>query len=85
MGLNIPDADKVSNTRRLLRVSLPRPADLSGCVRVELVVAAAFEGQVNGIAAHTPLPPGGDSLAWVYEPLGSVGCGVPTLLDAALP
>ncbi len=82
LGVNVPEADKTTNSLRVIRVALPRPSDLSACIRIELLVAAAFEGRVSGVSAHTALPPGGDSLAWVYEPLGSIGCGTPTEKDA---
>lgn len=75
-GTSIHEVGAAGKGVRVLQVPLPRPSELSGCVRIELVVAFGFEGDISGPAAHAPRAPGGDSLNWVYEAPGSVGCSV---------
>jgi hypothetical protein len=49
---------------------------------IEVVVALSLESRDNPSTAHTPRPPGGDSITWFYSGNGDLaGCPV---LDAGL-
>ncbi len=64
---------------RSVTVPLPVPADLERCHVIEVVVALQFVStQINGLNAHTPADPGGDSVTWFYAPGGDLR-GCPTL------
>lgn len=65
-------------TRRI-EVAIPEPSP--GCHVVEIVVGLAINPS-DGRNAHTPLPPGGDSVTWFYNPGGTLA-GCPAL-DAKL-
>jgi hypothetical protein len=65
---------------RTLEITLPSPTE-DRCHVIEIVVGLSFEGQ-SGTGAHAPLDPGGDSVAWFYNPSGDLeGC---PMLDAGI-
>lgn len=65
-----PDHDGV---RDLTISQLPAP-DPTRCHTIEILVAKRFVGRGNS-DGHTPEPPGGDSVSWVYSPGGDLrGC-----------
>lgn len=65
---------------RLLEPLIDEPSD-DTCHVIEVVVALSFSGSSN-IGQHTPAPPGGDTVHWLYSPGGNAaGCPV---LDAGL-
>jgi hypothetical protein len=78
-------ANTVGRTRTLT-ILLPDPPETDRCHTIEVIVALrlASDGDLTGNAKlrHTPLPPGGDSATWFYNPSGDLG-GCPTL-DAGI-
>jgi hypothetical protein len=86
-GLALPgtstfEASNVASHVRVLEIPIPQPTDGDRCHVVEVVVALALESLDNPTTAHTPRPPGGDSVTWFYNPTGDLaGCPV---LDAGL-
>ena len=50
----------------------PTGLDPSRCHTIDFVVAHQFE---TGLP-HTPAPPGGDLVTWIYDPGGSVPCSL---------
>lgn len=75
----------VASGVRILELPLTPPADLDRCHTIEVVVALRLSG-LDGIGAHTPAEPGGDSVTWFYNPSGGLA-GCPSLdagVDAAV-
>ncbi len=73
----------VVNGLRVEEIALAAPTELDQCHTIEVVVA--LSSGLDGIAAHTPLDPGGDSVSWFYSPSGDLS-GCPALdagVDAA--
>jgi len=60
--------------QRLLEIPIPEPPPPDRCHTIEVVVALNLNTS-DGRNAHTPLPPGGDSVSWFYSPGGDLaGC-----------
>jgi hypothetical protein len=60
---------------RLLSIAVPTPLDLDRCHTVSILVANRFVGNITGVTAHLPEPPGGDSISWLVNPSGDPqGC-----------
>lgn len=67
---------------RTLDIPITTPS-LDRCHVVEVVVALRLVATTDTRNAHTPAPPGGDSVTWFFSPSGDLaGCPV---LDAGLP
>lgn len=71
------EASKQSDRKRSLEISIQPPADLQRCHVIEVVVALSLNTRDNK-NAHTPDEPGGDLVAWFYNPNGDLG-GCPSL------
>jgi hypothetical protein len=71
------EASKQADRKRSLEIAIPAPADLQRCHVVEVVVALSLNTRDNK-NAHTPDEPGGDLVAWFYNPNGDLG-GCPSL------
>jgi hypothetical protein len=67
-----PDPGDTDAGVRTLEISLQAPSDLTRCHTIEILVALQFFGELEGQQAHTPKPPGGDSVTWFYAPNGDV-------------
>lgn len=68
------DPSNVATAVRTLEIPLAAPVDLDRCHTIEVVVALSLSGN-DSLAAHTPAPPGGDSVTWFYSPSGDLaGC-----------
>lgn len=76
------EAANQTSRQRTLEIPIPAPPDTDRCHVVEVVVALQLETLDNPTTAHTPLPPGGDSITWFYSPNGDLA-GCPTL-DAGI-
>jgi hypothetical protein len=67
----------------VIPISIPAPADLYRCHKIEIVVALRLESEIDPRLAHTPAePPGGDIVTWLYNPAGDLA-GCPSL-DAGI-
>lgn len=76
-GASAPNLADRNGNIRLVRASVPAPTDNGRCHVVEFLVATRFLGDLEGRTAHTPAPPGGDSIVWFYSPGGDLsGCPV---------
>jgi hypothetical protein len=81
-GVSTFEQSNVTSAERDLEIPIPVPTDLGRCHVIEVVVALALESLDNPSTAHTPRPPGGDSITWFYSGSGDLaGCPV---LDAGL-
>lgn len=81
-GTSAFEAANQTSRQRVLEIPIPAPPDTDRCHVVEVVVALALETLDNPTTAHTPRPPGGDSVTWFYSPNGDLaGCPV---LDAGI-
>jgi len=79
-----PDPQSEEGGIRMQEIDLDPPKDLAACHVLEIVVALHFE------EAHTPSPPGGDTVVWFYSPTGDLsGCPIvdagAAVLDGAPP
>lgn len=78
--LEIPAPADLRNPR-IIEVPLNEPT-LDRCHTVEIIVALRFNAFTDPNNAHTPAPPGGDSVSWFFSPTGDLaGCPV---LDAGI-
>ena len=63
---------------RVRTIQIPIPQDratVDRCHVIEVVVALRFTSTNEAKNAHTPAPPGGDSVTWIYNPGGDPsGC-----------
>jgi hypothetical protein len=74
---NIPYDQQGLETRiRTLEIPIPQArATADRCHVIEVVVALRFTATNEAKNAHTPAPPGGDSVTWIYNPGGDPsGC-----------